>query len=75
MENIISATMVQVRMPFIRDLDSFLKTARFAELCEQCKITFIGPPSNVIASLGNKQVARNTMAAGVPVIPGTQGDL
>ena len=32
---------------------------------------FIGPPSTVIASLGNKQAAKNTMAnAGVPIIPG-----
>ena len=33
----------------------------------------IGPPANVIAKLGNKQEARNTMeAAGVPVIPGSK---
>ena len=47
------------------------ENSRFAELCEQCNITFIGPPSTVIASLGNKQAAKNTMAnAGVPIIPG-----
>ena len=47
------------------------ENSRFAELCEQCNITFIGPPANVIASLGNKQAAKNTMAnAGVPIIPG-----
>ena len=47
------------------------ENSKFAELCEQCNITFIGPPSSVIASLGNKQAAKNTMAeAGVPVIPG-----
>ena len=49
------------------------ENSKFAELCEQCNITFIGPDSKVIASLGNKQVARNTMmAAGVPVIPGSK---
>ena len=48
------------------------ENSRFAELCEQCSITFIGPDSKVIARLGNKQEARNTMAeAGVPVIPGS----
>ena len=44
----------------------------FAKLCEDCGITFIGPDSDVISRLGNKQEARNTMtAAGVPVIPGS----
>ncbi len=37
------------------------ENSKFAELCEQCGITFIGPPANVIAKLGNKQEARNTM--------------
>ena len=49
------------------------ENSKFAELCEQCHITFIGPGSDVIARLGNKQEARNTMmAAGVPVIPGSK---
>lgn len=48
------------------------ENARFAKVCEQCGIVFVGPDSEVIQNLGNKQVARNTMvAAGVPVIPGT----
>lgn len=48
------------------------ENAKFAEFCEQCGIIFVGPNSEVIRNLGNKQVARNTMtAAGVPVIPGT----
>ena len=58
-------------MQFIRDFGFLSENSRFAELCEQCNITFIGPPSTVIASLGNKQAAKNTMAnAGVPIIPG-----
>ena len=49
------------------------ENARFAELCEKCGITFVGPPSKVIRMLGNKQIARSTMiAAGVPVVPGTK---
>ena len=48
------------------------ENARFAQICEQCNLIFVGPPSQVIQNLGNKQIARNTMeAAGVPVIPGT----
>lgn len=48
------------------------ENARFAEVCEKCGLTFVGPSSNVIRALGNKQIARNTMvSAGIPVIPGT----
>lgn len=44
---------------------------KFAELCEKCNIVFIGPPSSVISSMGDKDNARKTMIkAGVPVIPG-----
>lgn len=47
------------------------ENARFAELCEQCKIKFIGPPAEVIRRMGDKDEARRTMrAAGVPVVPG-----
>ncbi|MCI8497474.1 MAG: acetyl-CoA carboxylase biotin carboxylase subunit [Clostridiales bacterium] len=47
------------------------ENAKFASLCEQCNITFIGPPSAVISAMGDKDVARRTMtAAGVPVVPG-----
>lgn len=48
------------------------ENARFAELCASCGIAFIGPPAPVIARMGDKSEARQTMiAAGVPVIPGT----
>ena len=47
------------------------ENARFAELCEQCKLVFIGPKSEVIAKMGDKDEARRTMReAGVPVVPG-----
>ena len=47
------------------------ENARFAALCEECNITFIGPRSETIAKTGDKDEARKTMrAAGVPVIPG-----
>ena len=49
------------------------ENSQFAKLCEVCHITFIGPDSDIIARLGNKAVARQTMVdAGVPVIPGCQ---
>ena len=73
MENIISATIVSGADAVHPGFGFLSENNRFAELCEQCHITFIGPPSHVIASLGNKQAAKNTMAAaGVPVIPGSE---
>lgn len=46
----------------------------FVAMCEEVGIQFIGPRSEVIDALGNKQRARETMiAAGVPVVPGSPG--
>ncbi len=43
----------------------------FAALCEEMKIKFIGPNSQIIRDMGNKQNARTTMRqAGVPIVPG-----
>lgn len=47
------------------------ESAKFASLCEQCNINFIGPKSESIASMGDKDQARKTMkAAGLPIVPG-----
>lgn len=49
------------------------ENAKFVSLCEECNITFIGPSSQMINDLGDKDKARKTMqAAGVPVTPGTE---
>ncbi len=46
----------------------------FAEICKTNDFKFIGPDSEVIQAMGNKVVAKETMkAAGVPVIPGSEG--
>ena len=72
MENIISAAIVSGADAIHPGFGFLSENARFAQICEQCGIVFVGPPSQVIQNLGNKQIARNTMeAAGVPVIPGT----
>ncbi len=48
----------------------------FAQVCEQRNIKFIGPSSTIIAKLGDKIQARQTMiAAGVPVTPGSDHNL
>lgn len=47
---------------------------QFAEVCQSCKINFIGPSHELISQMGDKAVAKQTMKkAGVPVIPGTNG--
>ncbi len=44
----------------------------FAAACEENGIIFIGPPSDVIRSLGDKVTARRIMKeAGIPMVPGT----
>ena len=73
MEKIISATIISGADAIHPGFGLLSENSRFAELCEKCGIIFVGPGSDVIARLGNKQEARNTMtAAGVPVIPGTE---
>lgn len=73
MERIISAT-IAVKADAIHPGFGFLsENAKFVEMCEKCNITFIGPSSLVIHSMGNKSEARKTMMeASVPVVPGTK---
>jgi acetyl-CoA carboxylase, biotin carboxylase subunit len=48
------------------------ENAYLAEVVEQCGLTFIGPPPQVIELLGDKLAARRMMIqAGVPVVPGS----
>ncbi|MEW6382300.1 MAG: acetyl-CoA carboxylase biotin carboxylase subunit [bacterium] len=45
---------------------------RFVEICETCKIKFIGPSLESIKQMGDKARAREIMeSAGIPVIPGS----
>jgi acetyl-CoA carboxylase biotin carboxylase subunit len=47
------------------------ENARFAKACADAGLTFVGPPADVIASMGSKIGARQLVqAAGVPVVPG-----
>ncbi|KPJ69488.1 MAG: pyruvate carboxylase subunit A [Syntrophobacter sp. DG_60] len=44
----------------------------FAKACEEADLTFIGPPSHIVKSLGDKVVARRLAEeAGIPAVPGT----
>jgi acetyl-CoA carboxylase biotin carboxylase subunit len=50
------------------------ENAKFAEICSQHKIKFIGPTPEMINSMGDKITAKETMIrAGVPCIPGSEG--
>lgn len=71
MERILAAT-VAMKAEAIHPGFGFLsENARFAELCEKCNITFIGPSAEIINKMGNKSAARKTMMeADVPVVPG-----
>jgi acetyl-CoA carboxylase biotin carboxylase subunit len=48
----------------------------FAAACRDAGLTFIGPPAEAIALMGSKTAARRAaIAAGVPVVPGTEEPL
>ena len=50
------------------------ENADFADICETCNLTFIGPSADAISRMGDKSVAKQTMKnADVPVIPGSDG--
>lgn len=76
MHNIITAT-VNTGAEAIHPGFGFLsENPKFVKMCEECSITFIGPSSKVIESMGNKSNAREMMKnAGVPIIPGTKKNL
>jgi len=48
------------------------ENAHFAEICESCNITFIGPSSKAMLLLGDKLAAKDLMRkSGIPIIPGS----
>ena len=50
------------------------ENARFAEICADHEIVFIGPSPEAIRAMGDKSTAKETMIkAGVPTIPGSDG--
>ncbi len=49
------------------------ENAKFAEVCEQCGITFIGPSAESMRVMGDKISARQAVIGhGVPILPGTK---
>lgn len=73
MERILSAAIASKAEAIHPGFGFLSENAKFAQMCEQCHIAFIGPSAEVIRRMGNKQEARNTMInAKVPVVPGTK---
>ncbi len=49
------------------------ENAEFAEACEAAEMVFIGPPASAVRQMGSKTAARKlAIAAGAPVVPGTE---
>ena len=73
MERLISATLVTGAEAIHPGFGFLSENSKFVRMCEQCKIKFIGPSSEVIDKMGNKSQARKTMMdVGVPIIPGSR---
>jgi acetyl-CoA carboxylase biotin carboxylase subunit len=52
------------------------ENARFAEICRECKIEFIGPPVKAMQALGDKVEAKKiAKRAKVPTVPGSDGEV
>ncbi|MBL4732363.1 MAG: acetyl-CoA carboxylase biotin carboxylase subunit [Rhizobiaceae bacterium] len=52
------------------------ENAKFAEILEEHKITFIGPSAEHIRTMGDKIEAKRTVKRlGIPVVPGSEGEV
>ncbi|NLA58514.1 MAG: acetyl-CoA carboxylase biotin carboxylase subunit [Firmicutes bacterium] len=72
--NIISAALLTGAEAIHPGYGYLAERARFAEICEDHGIEFIGPRPSTIECMGDKAKAKKAMeAAGVPVIPGSDG--
>lgn len=50
------------------------ENARFAEICADHQLVFIGPSPDAMRQMGDKSTAKKTMQrVGVPTVPGSQG--
>lgn len=74
MNNIISAACLTVANAIHPGFGFLSENAKFADMCKECNIKFIGPDAKTIDLMGNKANARKLMIeAGVPVTPGSDG--
>ena len=74
MKSVLSATIVSGAEAIHPGFGFLSENSRFAKMCGECNITFIGPDYRTIDIMGNKASARELMISeGVPVVPGSKG--
>lgn len=72
--NIIAAALTRNASAIHPGYGFLAENARFAEICADHQIAFIGPSPDAIRQMGDKSTAKETMQkAGVPTIPGSDG--
>lgn len=72
--NIIAAALTRNATAIHPGYGFLAENAKFAEICADHKITFIGPTPDAIRAMGDKSTAKKTMQkAGVPTVPGSPG--
>lgn len=72
MNNIISAACLTGANAIHPGFGFLSENSKFADMCKECNIKFIGPDAKTIGLMGNKANARKLMIeAGVPVTPGS----
>ena len=72
--NIIAAALTSNATAIHPGYGFLAENARFAEICADHQISFIGPSPEAILAMGDKSTAKKTMEqAGVPTVPGSKG--
>lgn len=74
MTNIISAAVMSGAQAVHPGFGFLSENSKFARMCSECGLKFIGPAPEAIDKMGDKAMARETMKnAGVPIVPGSDG--
>ncbi len=72
--NIIAAALTRNATAIHPGYGFLAENARFAEICADHQIAFIGPTPDSIRAMGDKSTAKKTMQrVGVPTVPGSAG--
>ena len=72
--NIIAAALTRNATAIHPGYGFLAENARFAEICADHQIIFIGPSKEAMLAMGDKSTAKKTMQqAGVPTVPGSKG--
>ena len=72
--NIIAAALTRNASAIHPGYGFLAENARFAEICADHQIVFVGPSPDSIRKMGDKSTAKETMQrVGVPTVPGSEG--